>query len=117
MEALLTRSDRESSSLFQYDAIAASGIITIARTPLMIGRCLGGRANDRIAEQEMTTSGSALGCRLDRAGQVVVFAEVERRDADRLCRLRRGLRPERVEDAFVGEHVEIAQHRRQARGS
>ena len=50
MDALITRSDRDSSSLFQYGAIAASGVITIARAPLMIGRCLGDRADDRIAE-------------------------------------------------------------------
>ena len=64
-------SDRDSSSVFQYGAIAASGAITIARAPLMIGRCLGDRADDRIAEQEMATSGSALGCLLDRAGLLV----------------------------------------------
>ena len=80
MEALITRSDRDSSSLFQYGAIAARGIITIARTPLMIGRCLGGRAADRIAEQEMATSGSAEGCRLGRAGRVGRKSEVRNVD-------------------------------------
>ena len=50
MEALISRSDRDSSSLFQYGAIAARGVITIVRAPLMIGRCRGSRAADRIAE-------------------------------------------------------------------
>jgi hypothetical protein len=68
MEALFTWSDRESSSLFQYGAIAARAINTIARAPLIIGRCLGGRAADGITEKEMATSDSAVGCRLDRAG-------------------------------------------------
>ena len=70
MEPLLIGSDRDSSSVFQYGAKAASGAITIARALLMtvIGRCLGDRADDRITEQEMATSCSALGCLLDRAG-------------------------------------------------